>query len=76
MKALVDRFVVTGSSDLEAALKAFVKSQATIQEVDNPSGGVDSGGLGEPKFNVDMSAFKEEWGRPQVEPSQVKRRRS
>ena len=63
---IVDRFLVTKDADLEAVLKSYVSSQAKLQEVDNPSGGIDSGGLGEPKFNVDMTAFTEEWGRPQV----------
>jgi glucoamylase len=31
----------------------------------NPSGSVSSGGLGEPKFNADGSAFTGAWGRPQ-----------
>jgi glucoamylase len=31
----------------------------------NPSGGPSDGGLGEPKFNVDGSAFTKGWGRPQ-----------
>jgi glucoamylase len=67
MKALVDRFLVTESDDLETIIKSYVASQAKIQEVENPSGGIDSGGLGEPKFHVDGSAFTEDWGRPQVD---------
>ena len=31
----------------------------------NPSGGLTTGGLGEPKFNVDGTAFTGQWGRPQ-----------
>jgi glucoamylase len=34
-------------------------------DVTNPSGTVATGGLGEPKFNIDGSAFTGSWGRPQ-----------
>jgi glucoamylase len=66
IKALVDRFVTTGDTVLEDTVKSFVSSQATLQRVDNPSGNIATGGLGEPKFNVDMTAFTGDWGRPQV----------
>lgn len=66
MKAIADRFIVTKDSNLESILKAYVESQEKLQHVDNPSGGIDSGGLGEPKFNVDLTPFTGEWGRPQV----------
>jgi len=35
------------------------------QLTDNPSGKFNAGGLGEPKFNLDGSAYMESWGRPQ-----------
>ena len=39
-------------------------SQAKLQGVSNPSGSLsDGGGLGEPKFNVDMSAYTGAWGK-------------
>lgn len=50
---------------MKPQIEDYITSQAKLQEVDNPSGGIDSGGLGEPKFQVDMSAFTEDWGRPQ-----------
>jgi glucoamylase len=66
IKALVDRFLTTGDTVLEDVVKAFISSQATLQRVDNPSGNIATGGLGEPKFHVDMTAFTGDWGRPQV----------
>ena len=36
-----------------------------IQQVENLSGGVSTGGLGEPKVNIDETAYNEDWGRPQ-----------
>lgn len=41
-------------------------SSAQIQGISNPSGTLSDGtGLGEPKFNVDETAFTGNWGRPQ-----------
>lgn len=63
-KALVERFI-SGDTSLRSKLDGYVSSQATLQQVTNPSGGPDSGGLGEPKFNVDLTQFTGPWGRPQ-----------
>ncbi|OJI97296.1 hypothetical protein ASPVEDRAFT_119801 [Aspergillus versicolor CBS 583.65] len=55
-----------GNTDLESTIQNYVDSQAKLQSVENPSGGISDGsGLGEPKFNVDLSQFTDEWGRPQ-----------
>lgn len=66
-KALVDQFLAggTGSSGLETQIQDYISAQAALQGVSNPSGGICSGGLGEPKFNVDITAFTGAWGRPQ-----------
>lgn len=64
-KALIERFIDSGDEDLEPLIQAYITGQAALQGVSNPSGELDTGGLGEPKFNVDSSAFTEEWGRPQ-----------
>ena len=64
MKVLVDVFR-GGELDLQTVIEEYVNSQAYLQTVSNPSGGLSSGGLAEPKFNVDMSAFTGAWGRPQ-----------
>lgn len=63
-KALVERFIA-GDTSLRGKLDQYVSSQAILQGVSNPSGGPDSGGLGEPKFNADLTAFTGSWGRPQ-----------
>ncbi|KAK7183443.1 hypothetical protein DPSP01_010550 [Paraphaeosphaeria sporulosa] len=63
-KALVERFI-GGDTTLRKKLDEYVSSQAYLQTVSNPSGGPDTGGLGEPKFNVDRTAFTGAWGRPQ-----------
>ncbi|KAI5806765.1 Six-hairpin glycosidase-like protein [Peziza echinospora] len=43
----------------------YVDMQGKLQTVQNPSGGFFDGGLGEPKFRVDGTAFARSWGRPQ-----------
>ncbi|KAH7359714.1 glucoamylase/glucan 1,4-alpha-glucosidase-like protein [Pyrenochaeta sp. MPI-SDFR-AT-0127] len=63
-KALVERFI-SGDTSLRQKLDDYVSAQAFLQGVSNPSGGPDTGGLGEPKFNVDRTAFTGSWGRPQ-----------
>jgi glucoamylase len=50
---------------VEGLVRAYVASQAAIQGVSNPSGDLWTGGLNEPKFHVDGSAFTGSWGRPQ-----------
>ncbi|KAJ5495325.1 Glucoamylase [Penicillium diatomitis] len=65
MKALVDLFR-NGNSGLQTVIEQYINAQAKLQTVNNPSGGLSDGsGLGEPKFNVDGSAFTGNWGRPQ-----------
>ncbi|EEH45565.2 uncharacterized protein PADG_01715 [Paracoccidioides brasiliensis Pb18] len=63
-KGLVDDFI-SGNTGLQPKLHEFINSQARLQTVSNPSGGLSSGGPGEPKFHVDMSPFNGDWGRPQ-----------
>jgi glucoamylase len=63
-KALIERFI-DGDSSLQHKIDDYVSSQAKIQTLTNPSGGPDTGGLGEPRYNVDQTAFTSVWGRPQ-----------
>ncbi|KAJ5909237.1 hypothetical protein N7495_001919 [Penicillium taxi] len=65
MKLLTD-LVKSGDTDLVPTIEEYINAQAYIQTVSNPSGGFSNGsGLGEPKFNIDSTAFTGEWGRPQ-----------
>ncbi|OOF92881.1 glycoside hydrolase family 15 protein [Aspergillus carbonarius ITEM 5010] len=64
IKTLVDLFR-NGDSDLLATIEHYISAQAIVQGISNPSGDLSSGGLGEPKFNVDETAFTGSWGRPQ-----------
>lgn len=64
-KMLVDEFLA-GDAALETQIRDYIGAQAVIQGINNPSGGLSNGqGLGEPKFNVDETAFTGNWGRPQ-----------
>lgn len=61
---MIDLFK-NGDGDLLDIIEEYINAQAYIQTVSNPSGALSSGGLGEPKFNVDETAFTGAWGRPQ-----------
>lgn len=57
-KALVDTFISSSySASLQLEIENYISAQAELQTVSNPSGGLSSGGLGEPKFNADTTAF-------------------
>lgn len=67
LKVLVERFIAGdgGDKSLQIIIDNYVNSSSTLQGVSNPSGGPQSGGLGEPKFHVNLTAFTGSWGRPQ-----------
>ncbi|KAI2473404.1 carbohydrate-binding module family 20 protein [Annulohypoxylon bovei var. microspora] len=65
-KAIVDRFANSYDATLQTEIQNYITSQAKLQTISNPSGSISDGtGLGEPKFNIDGSAFTGSWGRPQ-----------
>ncbi|KAJ5461429.1 Glucoamylase [Penicillium daleae] len=65
LKVLIDLFR-NGNLGLQTIIEEYINAQADLQTVSNPSGDLSNGaGLGEPKFNVDLSAFTGAWGRPQ-----------
>ena len=64
-KALIDQFTTGEDTSLRTLIDEFTTAEATLQQVSNPSGTVSTGGLGEPKFNIDETAFTGAWGRPQ-----------
>ncbi|KAJ6014999.1 hypothetical protein N7540_009590 [Penicillium herquei] len=65
LKVLVDTFLA-GDSSLESTIQQYIDAEAQIQAVSNPSGDLSNGaGLGEPKFEVNITAFTGDWGRPQ-----------
>ncbi|KAI0016653.1 glycoside hydrolase family 15 protein [Xylariomycetidae sp. FL0641] len=65
-KSIVDRFANSYDATLQADIENYIMTEAFLQTVSNPSGSLSDGtGLGEPKFNVDESAFTDSWGRPQ-----------
>ncbi|ROW03824.1 hypothetical protein VMCG_05402 [Cytospora schulzeri] len=65
-KEVVDTFENSYNTTLQTEIENYIAAQAYLQGVSNPSGSLSDGtGLGEPKFNVDLSAFTDSWGRPQ-----------
>lgn len=65
-KVILNQFL-NGNSSLEQYLKDFATETKKLQHTNNPSGGFTSGGIGEPKFHVDGSAYTGGWGRPQTD---------
>ena len=63
-KLIVDSFIA-GDTSLEPTIQDYVIAQARLQTIQTPSGGLSTGGLAEPKYNLDETAFTEPWGRPQ-----------
>ncbi|GJJ06654.1 hypothetical protein Clacol_000849 [Clathrus columnatus] len=64
-KALIDQYVSGQDTSLLGHIENFITAESIIQQVSNPSGTLTTGGLGEPKFNIDETAFTGPWGRPQ-----------
>ncbi|KAL8969690.1 MAG: hypothetical protein Q9183_001879 [Haloplaca sp. 2 TL-2023] len=64
-KVLIDHFIA-GETSLQPRIEDYISAQAVLQTVTNPSGDLtDGSGLGEPKFEVNSTAFESPWGRPQ-----------
>ncbi|PIL22798.1 hypothetical protein GSI_15493 [Ganoderma sinense ZZ0214-1] len=64
-KTLIDQFTTGEDNSLRGLIDDFTTAEAGLQQTSNPSGSVSTGGLGEPKFNIDATAFTGAWGRPQ-----------
>ena len=56
------RYTSGQDTSLRNQIDNFVVAEANLQQVTNPSGSIGSGGLGEPKFNIDGSAYTQPWG--------------
>ncbi|MCJ1315074.1 hypothetical protein MMC15_000389 [Xylographa vitiligo] len=63
-KLLVDTFIA-GNSALQTDIQNYILAQGKLQTISNPSGTLSTGGLAEPKFYVNETAFTGAWGRPQ-----------
>ncbi|KAI3328976.1 carbohydrate-binding module family 20 protein [Xylariaceae sp. AK1471] len=66
MKVIVDEFLL-GKKQLQPYIEDFIHSQAVLQTVTNPSGTFlpNGAGIGEPKYNIDLTRYNGAWGRPQ-----------
>ncbi|KAG6920024.1 hypothetical protein DXG01_010092 [Tephrocybe rancida] len=64
-QTIIDQYTLGKDTTLRPLIDSYVAAQTIVQQVSNPSGTVSTGGLGEPKFNIDESAFTGSWGRPQ-----------
>ena len=50
---------------LESAFRYYTTSQGELQTLKTPSGNLQTGGLNEPKYEIDGRPFTGAWGRPQ-----------
>jgi len=64
-KILIERLSVTDKPKISDHIDDYVKSQDRLRLMSNSSGGHWSGGLGEPKFYPNGTAFTGAWNRPQ-----------
>jgi glucoamylase len=65
-KAIIDQFTSGADTSLRSRIDDYVQSTPKFQALDTPSGSASSAqNLGEPKFNLDITAFTGSWGRPQ-----------
>lgn len=66
-KSLVDRLVNRYDVRLQRHIEEFVVAEAKLQGVSGPSGSLSDGqGLGEPKFEANLTAFTGKWGEASV----------
>ncbi|KAF5388878.1 hypothetical protein D9757_005599 [Collybiopsis confluens] len=56
-QVIIDQFTLGIDTSTRGQIDNYVAAQAILQQVSNPSGSFTTGGLGEPKFNLDISAF-------------------
>jgi len=59
---IVEKVVSGEDTSLRGKIDQFFESQRRIQKVPNPSGTTSTGGLAEPKFQIDETAFTGSWG--------------
>ncbi|KFX99237.1 hypothetical protein V490_01898 [Pseudogymnoascus sp. VKM F-3557] len=65
-KYILDKFESKFDESLQAQVQNYIIAQAKVQGISNPSGSLtDGSGLGEPKYEVNLTAFTGDWGRPQ-----------
>ncbi|KIK68981.1 carbohydrate-binding module family 20 protein [Collybiopsis luxurians FD-317 M1] len=61
-QTIIDQYTLGLDTSLRGEIDNYVAAQAIIQQISNPSGEITSGGLGEPKFYINETAFTDPWG--------------
>ncbi|KAJ7583395.1 glucoamylase [Mycena floridula] len=64
-QVLIDQYTSGVDKSLRPLIEQWIATQSKLQHVSNPSGNISTGGLGEPKFMINVTAFTDSWGRPQ-----------
>lgn len=64
-KVIVDRFINQYDAGLQRHIEEYIAAQARLQGISDPSGSLSDGrGLGEPKYEANLTAFTGSWGKP------------
>lgn len=58
----MSRYTHGVDDSLRSYIDDFVGTNAILQQTPNPSGEINTGGLGEPKFHINRTAFTGSWG--------------
>lgn len=64
MKTIINQYA-SGDTSLDAFIRQYIKNEYDLQRLNTLSGNFTTGGLGEPKFYMNGTAFNDSWGRPQ-----------
>lgn len=59
MRVFIDKYTKTEDSEYFEYIMNYIENETKVQDLNTRSG------LGEPKINIDCTAFDGEWGRPQ-----------
>ena len=64
IKLLAETLINEYDAGIQTTIEQYIEAQAIVQGISNPSGSISDGtGLGEPKFNIDETAFTGAWGK-------------
>lgn len=56
-KYITDRWVSGRDNSLRQRIEDWISAMGVLQQIDNLSGNLTTGGLGEPKFEANLTAF-------------------
>ncbi|ORY81990.1 Six-hairpin glycosidase-like protein [Protomyces lactucae-debilis] len=64
MRTIINQYA-SGDKSLDAFIRQYIKNEYDLQRLVTLSGNFSTGGLAEPKYYMNGTAFNDPWGRPQ-----------